>query len=321
MAIRKYTLKELLEAKVCDSPAIVEGWLWEQDNAMFLGPAKVGKSLWCMELAFNISSGTSFLGFYNVPKPRNVLYLQGEGKISSTINRTQRMNKKISCDPNKVIWFYAPSFPMDRPDSAQVLIDELGDFRPEVIFYDPLYKLVSTGSLSQDDVSNRVTQTLDTLKMHYNCANVIAHHEHKIRRTSEGKIIFEGDDAIFGSFIWKAWPDNVLLIQHIDRKKKIRRVSCNTQREGDMEAEIVIQLNENPLHHTIIDGDTNTTDLAIITYLSKYKEGSIVAIQKFTDIARSTVANGLKRLMGKGLVAKNKNKCYHLTGAKDEEKK
>jgi RecA-family ATPase len=76
MKLHHYTMTDILNSEITAPPAIIKGWIWEQDNVILVGEAKASKSICGMQMAFCVSAGVPFLNYYEVPQAQNVLYLQ-----------------------------------------------------------------------------------------------------------------------------------------------------------------------------------------------------------------------------------------------------
>lgn len=247
-----YSLGELIDNEYEEPPVIVEDLIWKGQNVLIIADAKVGKSVLLQQLALAISSGTPFLDKFEVPLQQKVLYVQAEGTIYETSSRIKRMVKEVDHDRNKLKWYYTPTLPMDREDSVEKFVDRVAQtvdedgkpFKPDVIIFDPLYPMATTGSLTADDVGTRIVNNLNSLKDYYDSTNILIHHQHRSKRNDRGETIHEGDDAYFGSYVFKAWPDTML---HMAKKKGKgsefkRTLSCGTQRSGKTSSSIELEM-------------------------------------------------------------------------------
>ena len=73
---------------------IISSWLDAGDIGYIVGPSKIGKTFFTLQLAMSVACGLDFLGF-NVPKPRRVLYLQLEVAPKHFQERLQKMTNSI----------------------------------------------------------------------------------------------------------------------------------------------------------------------------------------------------------------------------------
>ena len=111
-----YTLDELIDSTIEETPVLIAGLLYEQDNLIVLGDAKIGKSLLSMQMAFSLTAGEHFLDNFPVKRPCKVAYIQAEGKMFETFSRTKKMTKEVPHKRGNLIWVYLPMVPMDRPE-------------------------------------------------------------------------------------------------------------------------------------------------------------------------------------------------------------
>ena len=100
---------------------------------------------------------------------------------------------------------------------------------PKVIVVDCLY-MAFQGKLSDDEEGSNFCRNMRQLNDRYNCAIILIHHTHRAKRTDKGNVVDEGDEGFFGSFLWKAFPNHILLFSNIPGRGKV--LTCNTQRSG-----------------------------------------------------------------------------------------
>jgi len=302
MSKRGWTGDELLNSKFKEPPALIPGFIWKGDNIIILGDAKAGKSLFTLQLNNNLTSGTKFLDQFPVTEICNVLSVQAEGKMFDTIARYKRMSLEIPGNPSNLRWLYLPHVPMDRETSAldfiHIVKEEFGDWIPQVIIFDPLYMLRSKGSLANDEVAGDITANLNKIKEYYNGVTIIInHHEHRKKlNTDKWSYFDEGDNSIFGSFIWRAWPDHI--IHFIKENDKNRKVTCNTQRTGSVIKDLKLYFNEpDPLFFEIQE-DTTQSEHIIHKLIEKQGQVTIKNIVELLplDYSESTIYKSLRRL-------------------------
>ena len=86
-----------------DRMPLIEGIIYKKDYVLFVAEQKTGKTVCLQNMAMCLSSGTNFLGVFDIPKPIKVLYIATEGKINDIKDRFIRMRKKIKCDTNNLM--------------------------------------------------------------------------------------------------------------------------------------------------------------------------------------------------------------------------
>lgn len=229
--IGRYLLSDLLTKELPGHAPVVDGLLWERDNIILVGKEKTGKSLFSMQLACSLTSCHPFLGEYNIPKPLTVAYIQAEGKLADTKWNFERMLRTIPCDQSKLSIFYYPGLALDTEEGLKHLKDQIDSWqRPDAIFLDPLYMLMQ-GDLIDNQHARRMVLHLRQLSEYYQALLWIVHHAHRPKfDQKKGIVLEEGDDALFGSFVWKAYPDNVYLLEREKGSKQGRTLYSGTQR-------------------------------------------------------------------------------------------
>ena len=229
-----YTGAELLALPKDLNRPLIDGLIWERDNIFLVGRAKIGKSIFAQQIAFSISSGEPFLSQYKTNKGC-CLYLQAEGKLSETRDRILNMLEGVSWDASNFNLVFYPGLALNTSNGIRELkrlIDNKvaeGMPIPKLIILDPLYMWMA-GDLSNQAAASTMCQNMRVLTSHYDCALMVIHHEHKLRRNDKGDLIKEGDESIFGSFVWQAFPDHILIFSRL--VGNYRELSCTTQRSA-----------------------------------------------------------------------------------------
>ena len=293
--VGRYTLEELHLKELDGSRPLIENLLYERDSVLMVGKEKSNKTTFWLQACCALTSGEPFLGQYDVSRPVDCVYLQAEGKLASTKQCTERMTSVIPCNKTKLSILYYPSIPLSKEDGlAQVKLDIDGWRRPELIVIDPLYQCM-TGDISSQADSSAMTASLRNLSEYYECSIVLIHHAHRPKRTESGVIMEEGDDSIFGSFVWKAWPDSVMLIEKVQGNKLYRKFSCNTQRMGNIIESIDMVLVEpNPFYLQLRGGQQ--VDQIILGIMNS-EPLSITQLSTATGRDRHLISEALQRLI------------------------
>lgn len=299
--IGRYTLEELHVKELDGSRPLIENLLYERDNVLQVGKEKANKTTFWLQACCALTSSEPLFGQYDVPRPIDVVYLQAEGKLASTKQCTERMTRVIPCDKSKFSILYYPSIPLNsEPGLLQVKSDIDSWRRPELIVIDPLYQSMQ-GDICSQEQSSAMTASLRLLSEYYKCAIVLIHHAHRPKRAETGAIIEEGDDSIFGSFVWKAWPDSVFLIEKVQGNKLYRRFSCNTQRMGNVVESVDLTLVEpDPFYLQLRGGQP------IDALVDSKLDGTPLSIAEIVSLVnkdRHYVSEALQRLQHQGKVA------------------
>jgi len=92
------TLGNFLDMEITPKEAILEPWLYTKSLNMLHAKRGVGKTHMGLEIAYAVATGTSYLR-WKAPKPRRVLYLDGEMSSYSLQSRLQAISDAMPCDP------------------------------------------------------------------------------------------------------------------------------------------------------------------------------------------------------------------------------
>jgi hypothetical protein len=311
-----YEGQTFLDLKLPPRAWMVENIIREKDSVILVGNEKSGKSLFIFQLMAALTSGQAFLDHYKIEKNYKVVYIQLEGELNDSQDRMKRMIKTQELHPENFLLMFFPPLEMHgntyRIKLQETIQTKWGkDKKPDLVIFDPLY-FCFTGSLSDDELVRKFIGNLRSFKEVLDCAIILVHHTHKQKWTSDGFMIDEGDEALFGSKFFKAWADHILMFIY-DKKKDIRILSCSTQRSGNIVKECVLKLIEpDPLYFEITNEHTlPLKDFAIVDLL-KHKahlEGMTREdIQAHLSINASLFYKSIKKPLSEGIIVKTTNR-------------
>jgi hypothetical protein len=251
-----YSGETFLALPTIERAFLIDKIIREKDSVLLVGAEKSGKSILAFQLMCALTSGTDFLGKFWTPRPIKVAYIQIEGELGDSQSRMKRMMQKLNFDPKMFQIHFIPPINLQNPHELERLKGELGTFLPELVLIDPIY-FAMAGSLSDDLAVRAFIGNIRILKEYLDCAIILVAHTHKTRFDNYGNAIQEGDEAVFGSKFFKAWADHIILFTH-DKMTDLRTFSCLTQRSGDIETKITLELNEpEPLYFSIVEEVTD----------------------------------------------------------------
>lgn len=311
-----YEGKEFLDLDIPPRTWLVENIMRENDSVILVGNEKSGKSLCIFQLICSLTTCHPFFDHFNVPKPCRVVYIQLEGELGDSQDRMKRMIKALDINPDLFhINFFPPLELQERAKMLQ-LADTIENqvnpekkgaiIRPDVVIIDPIY-FAYIGSLNDDEVVRKFIGNIRILKDRLKCAVILVHHTHKQKFDYAGGKVDEGDEAIFGSKIFKAWADHILLFT-FDSRTNLRILACNTQRSGDIIKECVLKLVEpDPLYFERTEKGENREDLVInLLRQEDNKNGlTVKEISKMVEVCEKTVYTSLKKPLTNGIVIKS----------------
>lgn len=285
---------------------LIENLLWKNDTVFILAQEKAGKSIFSFQMALSLTCGEPFLEMFDVARPMKVLYVQAEGSLSETQDRIRRSIKKLNWNPDLWRHYYPPALSLDTDEGYNDFVDVIraGEFQPDIIFLDPLY-MAMEGDLSDNKAARKFCRNIRRLKETFDCAVLVNHHEHRPKLNQMGNRIEEGDGSIMGSFVWKAFASHVLRMKIVKEKgvdiekSKVRKVTCGTQRSGNVTDDIEIRIVDanNDLFFELNDGKaTKTTDDSVYAFIKHNGTGCVNDIVKVTGINKGTAQNSITRL-------------------------
>lgn len=289
---------------------LVEGLIRERDSVIFVGDEKAGKSLFISQMICSITSQHPFVDKHDIPKPCNVCQVLLEGDLAETQDRYKRMREVLDFDENLFQLLFFPPLQLHTKDGAEELLEHIGGFKPDILVIDPVY-FAFTGSLSDDKVVREFIGQLRIIQDTLRCALILVHHTHKIRFDSKGKLITEGDEAIFGSKFLKAWPDHTLMLTY-DKKNNIRILTCDTQRRGDVQtvAKYVLKSEHNQqgaLYFEEISENPSRTDVLYNYFAENPNPQKASEVMKALSFSKNLFYKSVKPLLKDKVILKDEN--------------
>lgn len=149
--IRAVDVHSLAKMQFKSREPLLMPWLHSQDLCMVYAPRGVGKTHFCLAIAYAIASGGTFLG-WTAPKPRKVLYLDGE-LPGAVMQRRCLMHCPDSEPDPGMLRLFTPDLPeMDGrslPDlstyEGQAELDQLVESDTSLVVVDNLSAWARTG--------------------------------------------------------------------------------------------------------------------------------------------------------------------------------
>ena len=236
------TGKQLVEEKVKELPAPVKGGLFVPERYTILAaPDGEGKTLFCGQLALSAITGTTFLGFFPVPKPVKVLYFAGEnsrGDMQTKIQRQQEelekiLGRSIEKELDENFHWVAPlniNFFLNPKEKIE-LHAWLSDHKPDIVIFDPLADFIaSSKSLSDDTLARTTARTLTEIAQKFKCFPIITTHLRKEAINPQtGRSIVTPENVwtfVFGSRYWlaSAAAQIVIIRANLQRYPKAKKL-------------------------------------------------------------------------------------------------
>ena len=280
---------------------IAEEFLYERRVMMISADAGAGKSTVVGQTALAFTSAENTLFKYlQIPRARNVYYIQLEGSMDETLERTGYMQQELTIDWDRIYW--DPMEYLDCSDKASVneTIQRIGSWgrRPDVIVIDPIYMAVS-GDLRKGDVSSALVRFSERLKRTFGCANILVHHTHRTQYSRDGKRITE-TDPYYGSQWLKAHVDTSYLLttptEEGDQGKSVE-MSCRKMRGGNVKSHFALKFDaESFTNYIDMDRSRYTGEQLLIHHLEgRQRENRDSSFHEALEATRLSPAH-LRRL-------------------------
>ena len=209
-----------VERPIPVTEAVVSAGMLPRGGSMFIGgEAKRWKTMLGQNLAICVAAGRPFLGF-GVPAPRRTLYLQQEVAEAQVQKRLRTMLQSVATthriEPGTLHILNVRGLKLDTPGGVRRLDRLLRGLRPEMVIFDPFYKIHNSNENKTDEMA-ALCDRLDKLMADHEHATVIIHHHAK-----PGLERREGAQQLRGSSVLFAWGDSYLTINRYGEPKARR---------------------------------------------------------------------------------------------------
>ena len=258
-----------------------------------------------MQLAACLAGGHPWLGF-DVPKPKRVLYIAGEGVESEWQEKMRPLAELFPYPEDNLIFGFMPPEPLDSPNGKRDFFEVGSKVKPDLTILDPLYMLMG-GSAKDDDRSRVFVHMVNLYQVLTGSAVLVMHHEHRARRDQKGHIINEGDDAYFGSYVWRNWARTPLTLK-VASGGQHRVLGCGMANRAlalaDMpDGELPLLYIPNPMHYIVKDDSTVTaSEYAISQVFTSLM--TVPELERATGLGHATVFRVVTKWLEEGKVLK-----------------
>lgn len=248
MPLRRYTLGEYLQATFESSEAIVGGLLYKEQNSLLVATQKAGKTMLSCQLALCVAHGLDFL-HWRVPKARKVLYFAFEGSDAAIQGRLRRQAAGLGIaeiQKDNLVLFRSPYLFVAKEEILTQLDLLLEQEKPDLVVFDPLYRLLHGGSITQDDVVMSMTGALMALSMAHHHATWLPTHEHRAKHDQFGSPYETAAQKYAGSYVLAAWCDAMFGLTFDKKTKKAEFTSHFEREEGEPRETLNLKLKDTP---------------------------------------------------------------------------
>jgi hypothetical protein len=276
---------------------IIDSIFYEKDVLCISSFPGVGKSILALQLLSNLTTGEPFLGIYEIPKAKNVLYVQTEGDRAETIQRLSNMKSAINIDYTKWAHMNLASIAINTTKGLAHFISEIHSLKMQfdIIILDPLYTTVM-GSMSDDDVTTDWIRNIREIRRIFGTSFILLHHDAK-DIYHEGKTIDRGNKNLFGSTFWSGFI-NVNYKFKLSGSEHHRVLELGKERKGNLIDNIKIKLIEPcPLFFMPSEHSKDSTIKVEVFIRGSKKWVHLKDMVQNTGLARVSVYRALKELL------------------------
>jgi len=177
-AITGHTYDEIERMPEEKLEVLIDQFICRGDRIVIGAPEKQGKSLIVENLAIQAARGDSVFNMLKVARPLRVAIIDTELR-KSLRERLKRLTQTLGSPSKNLFVIDEARLSACDDKSFQALISVLKDFKPDIVIFDPLYRLVDE-SLKEDVIMKKCLAFFDHIVEELNCAVIIVHHCKKV---------------------------------------------------------------------------------------------------------------------------------------------
>jgi hypothetical protein len=151
------------------------------DKLAIIGSSKLRKSFFLLQLCISIAAGMTFLS-WDIPFPRRVAYIQLEIKDHHFHRRLKNICQAMNILPDdlggRLLILNGRGLNIIGPEGIDRILFAMETFCPEVIAFDPLYKIAQGVENAAEDVKV-ILNHFDQLAEQTGAAIIYVHHDAK----------------------------------------------------------------------------------------------------------------------------------------------
>jgi hypothetical protein len=169
------------EEKAEEPDQIIENLFDVGDKLAIIGSSKTRKSFNALQLCLCAAAGENFLGL-NIPQKRNVIYIQLEIRKNHCHLRLKRMIRALGINPadidGRLYILNGRGLGLAGAAGVERIKMDIQDFHPELIVFDPLYKIAIGVENAAEDMK-AIMACFDMLAEETGAAVAYVHHDPK----------------------------------------------------------------------------------------------------------------------------------------------
>jgi len=187
-------LSEFVQMDFPERERVIDGLLHIGGTMFIQGGTGIGKSILCLNLGLNIVMGEPFLGLFNVPKQRTVLYIQEQVWNETVQDRAKLVASEL--DAMNFIILNKPGIKIDRARGQKYLKWLIKHHEPEVVIVDT-FSDIHNQPENDNDRMKELMDRFDEINIERNdkIAWIFIHHTGKPTEWDRQKGAYRGRGA------------------------------------------------------------------------------------------------------------------------------
>ncbi len=172
---------KLIEEEIEEPNQIIENLFDAGDKLAIIGSSKVRKSFLTLQLCLCLAAGRPFMGL-RITQKRQVIYIQFEIKDKHCQRRLKNMCRAVGINANdledRLLILNGRGLGITGAAGIERIQTAVLNFRPELIVFDPLYK-IATGVENTAEDMKAIMACFDMLAEETDAAVAYVHHDPK----------------------------------------------------------------------------------------------------------------------------------------------
>jgi hypothetical protein len=205
-----------MQEELEEPDVIIEKLLNVGDKLVLIGGSKAKKSFAALQLMICVAAGKNFLN-WRIPRPRRVTLIQFEVQPVHFHKRLQWISRGLKITPamlgDRIKIINARGLPgfTDNDPMAKVC-EIIARTKPELVFLDPLYKLINGDEKSNgDDGMKPLLAKFDRIATEFYTAISYAHHDTKGNQASKSNV----DRGSGGGILGRDFDSSLIITPHV----------------------------------------------------------------------------------------------------------
>lgn len=296
----------------------VQGFTTEPGVTFITGVAKAGKSQLALRMAIALASGRQFLGRFDVPAWRKVLYVLGEDWLPNAVRRIKAHALDMGFTTDEIATQVHPNLQvvpvcglrLDQPSQVKLLCGALDTFGYNVLVIDPLARF---HQLDEDRASGMAPLLRTFREIGDTRVLIVVHHEGK---HLEGRLAFGGPlgHRSRGTSAFADLHDNYIALT---KTKTGFRIEREHKYEASPEPiDVAVSWTDGTVRWDVAETDTAATLPArVLAYIVQHPGCTTQAVKDGVTGRADGIVRALEQLQAEGKIrveVLGQAKCWYV---------